>query len=91
MFSFQPFVDVCLQHGNVTEAQRYLPRVEEHHIVKYYVKAKLFSEAAQIAFQRKDKQALLLIQARCSSNKSLVDHINTLMANLTNPEGFLKR
>lgn len=82
---------MCLQHSNITEAQRYLPKVEEHLIIKYHIKAKLYSEAAQIAFQRKDKQALLYIQTRCSSNKSLVDQINTLIANLTNPEGFLKR
>lgn len=33
------FVDVCLQKNNRTEAIKYLPKVSEDIIVKYYVKA----------------------------------------------------
>ena len=89
---FQPFVDACLQYNNVAEAQRYLPKVEEHLSIKYYVKAKLFTEAAQIAFQRRDTEALHFIQSRCSSNRDTVDMINNLIAKLANPtEGQSKR
>ena len=74
------------------EAQRYLPKVEEHLTIKYYVKAKLYTEAAQIAFQRKDTEALHYIQSRCSSNRDAVDMINALIAKLANPsEGQNKR
>lgn len=37
---YSPFVDVCLEKNNKTEALKYLPRVSEDIIVKYYVKAK---------------------------------------------------
>jgi hypothetical protein len=38
-YYFQPFVDVCLKHGNKYEAQKYLPKVKDELKVKYYVKA----------------------------------------------------
>ncbi|XP_057368312.1 vacuolar protein sorting-associated protein 16 homolog isoform X2 [Daphnia carinata] len=82
---YEPFVDVCLQYNNITEAQRYLPKVEEHLSIKYYVKAKLYTEAAQIAFQRRDTEALHYVQSRCSSNRDVVDMINSLIAKLANP------
>nr|CAG4649104.1 EOG090X01BU [Scapholeberis mucronata]SVE93461.1 EOG090X01BU [Scapholeberis mucronata] len=89
---YEPFVDVCLEFNNVVEAQRYLPKVEEHVSIKYYVKAKLFTEAAQIAFQRKDTEALHYIQSRCSSNREAVDMINSLIAKIVSPgEGQFKR
>jgi hypothetical protein len=66
--------------------------VEEHLSIKYYVKAKLFNDAAQIAFQRKDTEALHYIQSRCASNRETVDKINGLIARLANPtEGQSKR
>lgn len=52
----------------------------------------MFTEAAQIAFQRKDTDALHHIQSRCSSNREAVDMINALIAKLVNPaEGQSKR
>lgn len=69
-----------------------MPKVEEHLSIKYYVKAKMFTEASQIAFQRKDTDALHHIQSRCSSNREAVDMINALIAKLVNPaEGQSKR
>ena len=82
---YEPFVDVCLQYGNATEAARYLPKVDENFQVKYYVKAKLYSEAAAIAFQRKDTEALHYIQTRCASQRETVDKINALIAKLAAP------
>lgn len=81
----QPFVDVCLQFNNSIEAQKYLPKVEEHLSIKYYVKAKLYWEAAQVAFQRKDTEALHYIQSRCSTHRDIVDKINALITKLANP------
>jgi hypothetical protein len=55
---FEDFVQVCLQTDNLAEARKYLPRVKEEFQVKYYVLAGLFEEAAQIAVQQKDDEAL---------------------------------
>ena len=82
---YEPFVDVCLQYDVNSEAARYLPRVDENLQVKYYVKAKLYVDAAQIAFQRKDTDALHYVQSRCSSNREMVDKINSLVAKLVSP------
>lgn len=83
---------MCIQYDNMVEVQKYLPKVEEHLSIKYYVKAKLFNDAAQIAFQRKDTEALHYIQSRCASNRETVDKINGLIARLANPtEGQSKR
>nr|CAG4643026.1 EOG090X01BU [Ilyocryptus agilis] len=88
---YEPFVDVCLQYDNIAEAQRYLPKVDEQLSIKYYVKAKLYLDAAQIAFQRKDTEALHYIQSHCASNRDTVDKINGLIARLANPENQSKR
>nr|CAG4638259.1 EOG090X01BU [Cyclestheria hislopi] len=82
---YEPFVDVCLQYNNMNEATRYLPKVDENLQVKYYVKAKMHLEAAQIAFQRKDTDALHYIQSRCASNREMVDKINALITKLATP------
>lgn len=36
---YGPFVDVCLENENITEAMKYLPRVNEDFKIKYYLKA----------------------------------------------------
>nr|CAG4646049.1 EOG090X01BU [Macrothrix elegans] len=58
---------------------------KEHLSIKYYVKAKLYWDAAQIAFQRKDTEALHYIQSRCSTHRDIVDKINGLITKLANP------
>ncbi|KAF2892196.1 hypothetical protein ILUMI_13977 [Ignelater luminosus] len=76
------FVDVCLQKSNRTEAIKYLPKVSEDIIVKYYVKAEQLEEAAQIAFEQKDIQGLLYVQSKASRNSHLVEKINGLISQL---------
>ncbi|CAG0889321.1 unnamed protein product [Darwinula stevensoni] len=36
---FDAFVDVCLAHGNLSEARRYLPKVRPENVIKYHVRA----------------------------------------------------
>ncbi|CAG7833384.1 unnamed protein product, partial [Allacma fusca] len=55
---FEDFVQVCLKAENLDEARKYLPKVKDENQVKYYVLAGLFEEAAQIAVQQKDDEAL---------------------------------
>lgn len=80
----EPFVDVCLKHGNRSEAEKYLPKVKDELKVKYYVKAGMFEEAARIAFEQKDLQALLFVQGRCASaDRNLSDKISHLVTQLS--------
>jgi hypothetical protein len=38
VFLLQPFVDVCLEHRNEMEAQKYVAKVADDVKVKYYIK-----------------------------------------------------
>ncbi|KAF5305511.1 hypothetical protein FQA39_LY01602 [Lamprigera yunnana] len=76
------FVDVCLQKSMLSEATKYLPRVSEDIIVKYYVKANKFEEAAHIAFEQKDVQGLLYVQSKCQSQVHLIEKINNFISQL---------
>ena len=49
------------------------------------MKAKLFLDAANFAFQRKDTEALHYIQSHCAGQREAVDKINGLIARLANP------
>ncbi|KPJ12917.1 Vacuolar protein sorting-associated protein 16-like [Papilio machaon] len=62
---FEPFVDACLKYDNKDEALKYLPKCRDDIKVKYYVKAGFFEEAARVAFEQKDKSALLFVQSKC--------------------------
>lgn len=80
----EPFVDVCLKHENKYEAQKYLPKVKDELKVKYYVKAGMFEEAARIAYEQKDLQALLFVQGICvSADHNLSDKISLLVTQLS--------
>ncbi|KAB0802860.1 hypothetical protein PPYR_05046 [Photinus pyralis] len=70
------FVDVCLEKNNISEAVKYLPRVSEDIIVKYYVKANKLEEAAQIAYEQRDIQGLLYVQSKSAAQSSLSEKIN---------------
>jgi len=68
---FEDFVEVCLQAGNLLEAQKYLPKVKDELQVKYYLKAGLYEEAAQIAVQLKDEESLQHVNAKSLSEDRL--------------------
>ncbi len=45
----------------------------------------MYLDAANIAFQRKDVEALHYIQSKCAGQREAVDRINGLIARLANP------
>nr|CAG4643732.1 EOG090X01BU [Lepidurus arcticus] len=77
---YEPFVDACLEHSNRSEAVKYLVRVSEELKVKYYVKAGLFEQAAKLALDHRDDEALLYVQSKCASDRGMVDQINEMKA-----------
>ncbi|ODM96537.1 Vacuolar protein sorting-associated protein 16 [Orchesella cincta] len=80
---FEEFVEVCLQYGNRAEAHKYLPRVKEDLQVKYYVMARYFEEAADIAYERKNENELLFIRSSCiMSDRSLAEKIEGMVTQL---------
>ncbi|XP_026473948.1 vacuolar protein sorting-associated protein 16 homolog [Ctenocephalides felis] len=69
---YEPFIDVCLKYNNIFEAQKYVSRCKDDLKVKYYVKLKMLDKAAQIAFEQKDVQSLLFVQAHCGTSNNTV-------------------
>ncbi|KAF5302481.1 hypothetical protein FQR65_LT08571 [Abscondita terminalis] len=76
------FVDLCLQKNMQSEAIKYLPKVSEEIIVKYYVKANKLEEAAQIALEQRDIQGLLYVQSKCQLLSPLIEKINGYISQL---------
>ncbi|CAH0559319.1 unnamed protein product [Brassicogethes aeneus] len=79
---YHPFVDVCLQNDKKDEAIKYLARVNDDVKVKYYIKAGLLEEAADIAFQQRDKQSLLYVQSKTIAQSRLSEKINAMVMQL---------
>lgn len=76
-------MDICLVHGNRYEAQKYLARVREELKVKYYVKVNLLEDAAQIAFEQKDPEALMYVQSSCGNqDRNVVEKVSAYLAQL---------
>ncbi|XP_054707259.1 vacuolar protein sorting-associated protein 16 homolog [Uloborus diversus] len=81
---YEPFVDVCVKHDNIYEAQKYLPKVKEENRIKYYIKARLLEDAAKIAFEKKDLAALNQVQNMCGvMDRTIADKITTMKSQLS--------
>ncbi|XP_059053540.1 vacuolar protein sorting-associated protein 16 homolog [Achroia grisella] len=68
---YEPFVDACLKYMKNDEALKYLPKCRDDIKVKYYVKAEFYEEAAQVAFEQKDRSALIFVQSKCPLRESI--------------------
>lgn len=80
---YEPFVDACLKNNRKDEALKYLPRCRDDIKVKYYVKAEYYIEAAQVAFEQKDTNALLFVQNKCPATEPMKrEAISALLAQL---------
>ncbi|KAH8023314.1 hypothetical protein HPB51_011757 [Rhipicephalus microplus] len=80
---FQPFVDICLEHRNKFEAQKYMAKVKEENKVRYLVKIGNLEEAAKVAFEQKDEGALNFILSKCTAaNRAVGDKIATMKQQL---------
>lgn len=76
-------MDICLQYNNRYEAQKYLTRVSDELKVKYYVKVNMMEQAAQVAFEQKDSEALEHVQSKCGpEDKNVIDKVNSYLAQL---------
>lgn len=69
---YEPFIDVCLQYGKTSEAEKYLPKVREELKVKYLTKLGMIEEAAKVAFEHRDIEALRYVEAKCNREEAIV-------------------
>ncbi|XKL65071.1 hypothetical protein PGB90_005157 [Kerria lacca] len=77
---YEPFIDICLQHKNKFEANKYIGRIKEENKIKYLVKMSYYMEAIRIAEAQCDISALEYIRANCDT--ASVIEINSAIARL---------
>ncbi|XP_075148026.1 vacuolar protein sorting 16 [Haematobia irritans] len=82
---YEPFVEVCLKQNNVTEARKYILKCRDDRKSHWYLRAELYEEAVDAAFDQRDINALYVIQQKANSlgNRQLLDKINTYIAMLS--------
>jgi len=77
LIGFGAFVDVCIRAENNAEATRYLPLLQPDDRLKYLMKLELTSDAADLAFQLKNIEALTAIEVKSVNNFSLLEKVST--------------
>ncbi|XP_065092483.1 vacuolar protein sorting-associated protein 16 homolog [Ochlerotatus camptorhynchus] len=80
---YEPFVEVCLGQSNVEQAKKYLPRCSEENKFKWNLKAGCLLEAAKIAYDQKDIEALWRVYDRCSNDPTLSARVDDLIGQLS--------
>ncbi|XP_077525219.1 vacuolar protein sorting-associated protein 16 homolog [Amblyomma americanum] len=80
---YEPFVDICWEHKNKFEAQKYMQKVKDENKVRYLVKIGNLEEAAKVAFEQKDDSALNFILTKCTAaNRAVSEKIATMKQQL---------
>ncbi|XP_017122816.1 vacuolar protein sorting-associated protein 16 homolog [Drosophila elegans] len=76
---YDPFVEVCLKQDNASEARKYIPRCRDNRKGIWYMRAKLFNEAIDSAFEQRDVHSLYELQ----KNQAIVEN-GTLLGKVCN-------
>ncbi len=67
---YEPFVTVCLEKGNLKEADRYVPKVAEvGRRAELFVKTGNWAEATEAATQASDHRLLSTIATKCGDRQ----------------------
>ena len=81
---YEPFFEVCVNKGNMAEAQKYLVKVSSENLVKCHIRMGQLDQAADLAFQNRNEDELNLVLSKCTSaNRILADRINSMKLQLS--------
>jgi hypothetical protein len=75
---YEPFAEMCIQHGNRKEAAKYIPKCAAEERFLLYLKIDDLVRAADIAFQERNIRALEELLVRAGKRPELVEHITSL-------------
>lgn len=75
LIGFGPFIDVCVESGCKDEALRYLVLIQPEERLQYLLKLDMHSEAAELAFQIKNLEALTMIEVKSVNNFTLLEKV----------------
>ncbi|XP_022100529.1 vacuolar protein sorting-associated protein 16 homolog [Acanthaster planci] len=79
---YEPFVEVCMNHHNKYEANKYIGRVAAENKVKMYIKMGSMEEAADLAFQQRSEEDLNQVMRHCLGNRALTAKIQSMKSQL---------
>ncbi|XP_062127143.1 vacuolar protein sorting-associated protein 16 homolog [Drosophila sulfurigaster albostrigata] len=81
---YEPFVEVCVQQENAKEAQKYIARCPDQRKVHWYMRANLYDEAIDCAFEQRDMHCLyeLQLKIRVLRDQGLIEKIGNAIAML---------
>nr|ALS04225.1 vacuolar protein sorting-associated protein 16-like protein [Acartia pacifica] len=82
IIGFGPFVDVCIEAGCKDEANRYLVLLNNEDRLKYLMKLEIYSEAAELAYNLKNVDALTMIEVKSVNNFSMLEKVAGLKQRL---------
>jgi len=74
---FEPFINICLKHGQKTEAEKYLQYCSNEEKLRACVKLGRIQEAAEAAFILRNYEALCDLERRANNNVPLLEAIAT--------------
>ncbi|KAH8382576.1 hypothetical protein KR009_004161 [Drosophila setifemur] len=61
---YDPFVEVCLKQNNIVEARKYIPKCRDQRKVHWFMRANLWEEALDCAFEQRDLHSLYELQKK---------------------------
>lgn len=80
---YTPFVDECLQIGEIKEAEKYIPMIQDpQQRVEYYMLIGNYTEAAKIAHSIKNINLLMEIKNK-TNNPKLLSQIESFISQLS--------
>jgi hypothetical protein len=80
---FAPFIEACVQQGNLAEANKYISRLPDYHEqMEWLCNIGYWAEAVDIAGRERDADALMLLRDRCRQT-SVQNKINQLLQTIS--------
>ncbi|XP_028391423.1 vacuolar protein sorting-associated protein 16 homolog [Dendronephthya gigantea] len=80
---YEPFFEACFQFDNIKEAEKYISRVPLEERMNCYIRVGNIEQAANVAFNQKNEEALNSLLGRCGTNRTLVSKIETMKTQLS--------
>ncbi|EDV90801.1 vacuolar protein sorting-associated protein 16 homolog [Drosophila grimshawi] len=81
---YEPFVEVCLQQDNKDEARKYIARCPDKRKVHWYMRASLYDEAVDCAYEQRDLHSLdeLATKIQLLQDQALIEKTSNSIAML---------
>lgn len=79
---YEPFFEACFEFDNIREAEKYIARVAPEDRITCYIRVGNIEQAAVVALNQKNEEALNGLLGRCGTNRALLSKIESMKAQL---------